>query len=302
MDNKLIRFYNQNRMMFWTIILTIAAVIILIHVLNNFLSEQQSNNMSAQIEMENYSIKTDKDYSVITGKKINSEISEIIDLFINYCNNGNVTEAYALLSNDCKNLLYPTIEKFKEDYYSKIFNTKKLFKAQAMFSNDGVYTYQISFTEDILATGKISGKSIIDNYTIVNNDGIKKLNINNLINVKPLNINRSRRNIEIDLLDRIIFRDYEIYKMRIKNNNTYQIKLDNLQQTDNIYVEDTQGNQYLWFNHEYIDDDVTIDRGDTKDIKIKINKEYMPQLESKKLVFQKIYLKNDNTLQIEIEV
>ncbi len=168
MDNKLIRFYNQNRMLFWTVILTIVAIIALIHILNNFAAAKKIKQTDTKTIT--YNKNADQNYAVISEKKINSETSNIINYFIQYCNNGKIEEAYALLSNDCKEILYPTIEQFTNRYYNKMFNTKKLFRAQAMVANNNWYTYQINFTEDILATGKIPDSSIIDYYTIINDN------------------------------------------------------------------------------------------------------------------------------------
>lgn len=167
MDNKIIRFYNQNRMLFWTIVLTIIAVIVLIHILNNF-AETKIQQTEANTNI--YNQKTDPNYAIISQKNVNTAASNIINSFIEYCNDGKAENAYVLLSDDCKEVLYPTFEEFSKKYYDKIFNTKKLFKAQAMISNNGWYTYQINFTEDILATGKIPNSSIIDYYTIINNN------------------------------------------------------------------------------------------------------------------------------------
>ena len=157
MDNKLLRFYNQNRYLVWIVVLTIVAVIILIHVLNNFLEEKDIEEYGNSGN-ENTINKQDKNYSVITGKKLKEETASIIQDFIDYCNNGNVDQAYELLSDDCKETLYPDLESFKTNYYNSIFNTKRLYSYQAMISNDNYHTYQINFTEDILATRKNNRK------------------------------------------------------------------------------------------------------------------------------------------------
>ena len=51
-DNKIIRFYNQNRLLVWVIIVTIIGVLALIYVLNSFLMKQnleQTINAEANI-------------------------------------------------------------------------------------------------------------------------------------------------------------------------------------------------------------------------------------------------------------
>lgn len=169
MDNKIIRFYNQNRILFWTIILTVVAVIVLIHILNNFVAKNNQTTDAISILNTN-STKADTNYFVISERRINLQETEVIYNFLNYCNNGEVEKAYELLSSDCKEILYPSLNIFTKNYYNRIFNTKKLFRVQALIANGNYYTYQIDFTEDILETGKIDDSSIIDYYTIVENN------------------------------------------------------------------------------------------------------------------------------------
>ena len=151
MDNKLLRFYNQNRYLVWIVILTVIAIISLIHILNNYIEKNDLQENDSNI-YTGITKKRDENYTVITQKKLDKDTSNIIKTFINYCNTGNPEQAYKLLSDDCKQLLYPSLESFKEKYYNKIFNTKKLYSCQAMVNHDNYYTYQINFTEDILAT------------------------------------------------------------------------------------------------------------------------------------------------------
>ena len=168
MDNWIIRFYNQNRKLFWTVILTIIAVIALIQILNKF-AEKKINLQGANRDIT-YNRKKDPNYAIISENKVDSTASNVISFFINYCNNGRIQNAYDLLSDDCKEVLYPSLEKFIDSYYNKVFKTKKLYKVQALVTNENTYTFQIDFTEDILATGKIPSGSIIDYYTVVNNN------------------------------------------------------------------------------------------------------------------------------------
>ena len=154
MDNKILRFYNQNRYLVWTVILTIVGIIVLIQTLNNFIvqknqTESQYNNTEMTIAEE---IKQKESHTVISGKDMKPEVTNVIDTFMYYCNNGKAEEAYNLLSEDCKNILYPTYEGFYKNYYLRIFNEKKTYKAQAYISNSNLYTYRMDFTEDIMAT------------------------------------------------------------------------------------------------------------------------------------------------------
>ena len=110
--NKFIRFYNQNRHIVWIIILSIIAFIAIIQILDNFAYEK--NNSNENINNSNNS-SINYNYSVITEKEVSSNVSEIIDEFIEYCNNGQVEDAYEMLSDECKIILYPTLEDFTRE-------------------------------------------------------------------------------------------------------------------------------------------------------------------------------------------
>lgn len=67
--------------------------------------------------------------TIISGYDISEEKFEkdqnLVDLFIEYCNSQNYKEAYNLLTDECKEKLYSTQEKFEKNYCSLIFNRKK---------------------------------------------------------------------------------------------------------------------------------------------------------------------------------
>lgn len=151
MNNRLLRFYNQNRYLVWIIIITIIAVIVLLQILNNFVAEKNLQEYTDN-NYEDIKSKNDENYIVLTGRKTNKETSNIINSFIDLCNDGSIQEAYELLSDDCKSVLYPDLQGFKQNYYDKMFNTKKLYSYQAITKNNNYYTYQVRFSEDILAT------------------------------------------------------------------------------------------------------------------------------------------------------
>lgn len=160
--NRFTRMYNKNRQVIWIMVLIVVGIIALIQILNNFASEKKANNQG-----NNNLITSDKNYSVITGQQIEKDVYTIIDEFVDYCNNQQIENAYALLSKECKELLYPTVNEFYENYYSRIFTSKKTHIYQAWIADGNYYTYKVDFVDDILATGSASTKSITDYYTIV---------------------------------------------------------------------------------------------------------------------------------------
>ena len=305
MYNKWIGFYNQNRYLVWIVIITIFAILVLIHLLDSFVAKRNeaSNNIANTISISaEETIKEASSYTVYSGEKADTSITEVIYLFINCCNDGNVEEAYNLLSDECKEIIYPSVESFTDSYYNRIFNSKKSFKVQSLISSQGKYTYQVFFSEDIMATGKASSKSIIDYYTVTKENDNYKLCINKLIGREDINVSKTINSIDVNIIDKTVYKDYEIYTIKVTNNKTNDIKLDNLQGTRNIYLQDINKNEYIWFSHEYVDEDITVNRGTSRIIELKFNKEYKPTLGVQYMVFSNIVLDNINTFELRIEM
>ena len=135
---RLIRFYNQNRKVINRAILVIALIIIIIQLLNNSAKKQNSERVSANTntnlnnEIKNETLISKK--SSITGETVNSSNLEnskqLINSFMNYCNEKKLNEAYSLISNDCKNEMFATVEDFKTIYYDNVFKQKKIQRKQ----------------------------------------------------------------------------------------------------------------------------------------------------------------------------
>lgn len=296
------KFYNQNRYIVWLVILIIIAIIVLIHILNSFITKEHgaTENIKNENTIAQTNSTSDKDYSVITENKVNSEVSRIIDEFIYYCNNQQVENAYALLSNECKEVLYPTIKTFTENYYNKLFTNKKTYLYQAWISSNGKYTYKVDFIENMLATGTASDTSIIDYYTISKENDIYKLNINKFIGITNINKTTSKNNVTINIIRKRIYKDYETYEIEVKNTSNVSVMLDGMQRSETIYLEDNEGQKYYWNNYEVLEEDVSIRKSQSKKINIKINKEYKPKDEITKIVFSNIVMNNGNVFKTEV--
>ena len=105
--NRLFRWYNQNRRMFWMTIAVVIMVLGVIRILNNY--AKTVNEISSSINTTTYSaVYNNPNYSVITSQPV-SETKKVynqntIDNFVSYCNLGNLEAAYNMLSKDCKDV------------------------------------------------------------------------------------------------------------------------------------------------------------------------------------------------------
>lgn len=292
---KLIRFYNQNRGKIIKIILIIVFVIAIIQLLNFFTKQDNKNkttNNNVNINNSTYSKEVVTDKSAITGETISEsklkKASEIINDFLNYCNDGNYNEAYDVLTDECKEEMYPTIEDFKKIYYDNTFGgEKKSFTIENWMDN----TYHVNISENSLATGKISEDNTKQDYiTVIEKDKTYKLNINNYIGRKSLNKVTEIKKIKFTIQSVDTYMDYQTYNIQVENNTDNTILLDTGENTKSLYLLDSNRMKYYFYNNELIKEKLKIQGKYITTIKIKFNNSYSSSRTIKKMIFSNVIL------------
>lgn len=303
--NKITRWYNQKCKMIWIVVLTIGAVIALIQTLNNY----YKNNTKDESSSTNISTTTNatNNYSVVTQEKINETVSdESIDLikdFFYYCNNGKIENAYNLLSEECKQELYPTVDDFKAKYYNKIFTEQKSYDSMLWITTSRSHTYRVEIMADLLATGQKDNMPIEDYYTIIYENGDYKLSINNYIGKEDLNISKTLNEITVTIVSKQIYVDYEKYEISVKNSTNTNLIFNTKENTNSIYIEDENNVKYIAFLNEISAYELNVLNGLTKTFNIRFNRGYKPKINIKKIVFEDIKIQNnEETKIIEIEM
>ena len=112
--HKIISFYNQNRRKIWVILIAAIIIIAIIYYLlygitrdsNRNVSDSGSSINEISDKLNSVTITTPK--SVISGTTVDANENKLktIDEFVEYCNNGQIEQAYNLLSDDCKKEIY----------------------------------------------------------------------------------------------------------------------------------------------------------------------------------------------------
>lgn len=305
----------------YKILFGVIGIILLLLILGNMSEiskqreEQAKNKTSNQTNTSNV---YKPQQTVISGGNIVKEKQEknsnIINAFVEYCNNGEIEKAYNLLTQECKQQMYPNLNSFKNNYVQNRFTKKRQADIQSYY-NDMVDTYKVRLTEDILSTGNASMKGALEEYiTVVTINGQEKLNINNYINRKTLNVEGSNNDITIKLVSKDIYLDYEIYNIQVTNNTSKRILLDSKQNTDTVYLNSKTGGVFRATIYELSEASLTIGERQTKTLNIKFNKVYNPKLKMSTMNFNNIIMdyeeysntqdkanyKNTNVIQIEL--
>lgn len=261
----------------------IVAIILLIQVANHVASENLKKQSDYRVN-EVSSQESSKSPNVIhtnpiisggeLGTNTASNNQKLIDDFIVACNNGDIELAYSYLSSDCKNKVFSSIDDFKDRYYTPIFSTKKEYNIENWISMDDLYTYRVSFVNDILSSGTISN-NIEDYITVVNEEGEKKLNIFRYIKNDIINKSEENDILKIEVIDRDIYDEYEVYNIKASNKSQKTIMINRAEDNDGISVKYQDNDvQYSAFITEIYDQNLILNPNQEKYISIKINKIY----------------------------
>ena len=220
---------------------TIVIVVIFIIILLGFWAVLKSN-FSASLKEDNQNIliakevngtyqmveKTNEekeDIFIQKEKKQEEQEKDIIDIFVDYCNTRDIESAYNMLSTDCKQELYPSIEVFRDNYvYTNFDSAYKMARKMEVIGN----SVKVELYVDALATGVLDGSHIYSQYiTVVTENGEKKLNVNSYIGETVLDEDVGTvEGIKATLVSKKVYADYVIVNLEIENTTEKTIAMD----------------------------------------------------------------------------
>mgnify|MGYP005922466505 FL=1 len=260
----------------------------------NYISSGNNNSNISNIGtiVSNKSAITD---TKVDNEKLNDDVT-VINEFIENCNERNIEKAYSLLSNECKEEMYPTAKDFYENYYMMVFNNNKLEYSVENWIQD---TYEVKFIEDMLATGKINDENKQDYITIVEENDSFKININNYIGREILNKEIENNDIILNLIQKDIYMDYEVYKITIKNNTGKSILLAPEDKTNTIYLQNTNGGKFYAASSELLKEELLLENNYIHTIDVKFNKTYSYSNNIECLAFSNVVLDYEEYLNLD---
>ena len=309
--HRLLRYYSQNRMKIWTMILAIIFILVIIQVFNN-IAKNEVNNKNKETSKNDVSYNNESK-SIITQGEVSEQYQEgfgkIIDEFYTYCVNHEPQKAYELLAPDMKKVLYQSESQFENLYYKEKFEGNKQYSFQSWTrSADDKYIYQIQIYDDMLSTGKRSDEDYIEDYvTIVPVEDSYRLNINSYIGRKEIKKTNENELIKIEASTVDSYMDYEIYSFHIKNNTDNYIMLDTRKNTDTVFITDDKENKFESFLYENSEQDLIIKPKEAKTIQIKFSNSYRSNMKITTIEFTNIvnyedYLQNDEVRNYSLKI
>lgn len=193
--NKIIKYYKENEMKIWVIIIVFVLAILITQTMNQRVKERKNtvatndtnaNNYYREVLENNESIEnienienTEKKSDPEKEERLYFSLRDEIVKFVRFCNEGRVEDAYEMVSEECKKEYMPTLEDFKNQYYDKIFDSKKSYETKLIMVGENDKTVIcIDYFADILSAGKINDEDKITDYIIgIKENGIFKLKL-----------------------------------------------------------------------------------------------------------------------------
>lgn len=163
-------------------------------------------------------------------KKVAEGISNIIEQYVEYCNEKEYKKAYDLLSTDCKENEFLTLERFKE-HVNNLFPTRKVYTLQNYYNTDDTYVYRLRIFDDILATGLTGVYDLeytTEIVTLKEEKGNIVLSVNGYIGKENIGKVYEDQYIKITVESKNVTYETETYEVTLKNKTQYVIAvLDN---------------------------------------------------------------------------
>lgn len=298
MFRKLRLFYYNNKEKVWATIGMIIFVIAIIQILNNIIktkNEKEFSNMNQSISNQRNETTLPSGTSGIISDSTVSESklkedTEIIEAFVNFGNTNNVEGAYNLLSQDCKNEMFQTIDRFYEFYFKDVFSEKRSYNLETWTNTSSRVTYRIKYLNDIMATGTVNDEFIEDYITVIKENDESKLNINEFINKISMEKKAKIEDLEAVVTAKYNYYDYVEYDIMFTNTSEEKIILDSKENTGSVYIQDERGVNYEWFGNELSDEELNIEGKERKTLRIKFNKLYNQNRVDNKIKFTNIII------------
>ena len=292
--------YQRNKAVIWFIIAVVVLFLLVTRGIDKYAkktggssSTTTSGSVSSNVTttssiISNTVAQSNDNYNEISEKlkDVSFTKKDIINLFVQLCNSKKFDTAYEYISDDCKQVLYPTKEDFINLYGNVIFKTSKVCQITSFKNN----TYKIKYTVDPIATGKENSDDtgIVD-YITVCDDG--KINVSNLVSRKQLNVTSMAPYFTVYVTEKSTFVDYELYTIEVRNNTNADIYINDVENS-NLYIT-TSNNKVISVDSNYMfDSTYFIAGGDKKELKLRFNLDYTNNNKISQLCFGNIKVVN----------
>ena len=281
---KIVRIYNRNRKIIWIWLIIAIFCVAIINLVqyaymeqSRKLAEKAANQITIEEEKENPSEVVNYNeaaQSITAGgavdRDIRDEVQGVLEQFIQYVTNEQIEQAYGLLTEDCKEILYPTLEGFEQKYCQDLYH--KIYDFQSWSSTDNTYVYQVRFYDNMLSAGLDLTNHYLEDYiTVLKKGDVYKVNIHSFIKADNIRKTAESNKIQFKVNNVETYLDYEIYEIEVTNDSSKEIILDTREKDNSVYVKNSDGLKIQALLYENTDEELRLPAGESKTISIKFN-------------------------------
>lgn len=237
------------------------------------------------------------DYDV--PEKLQNPIEDLIDDYINKCNNQDFLGAYALLTDDCKQNVFGQSEEEFIQYASSIFKTPKRYTFQNYSNYGGGYIYNLKLIDDIIKTGLTNQEYAYyeEKIAIKQNEDKLQLCVNNYMGYEELKKVAEDDNIKIRIENKLKYYGNEIYTIRITNKTEKYLVLYDSLVGNELYLQ-TESENRLPLK---VSSTMALEPSETRTFQVTFTRYYDEQMEQSNINFNKIRIMNNYTGQEQTE-
>ena len=321
---KWFRKLNQNLRTVLVTIFIVAFLFIFLQTILGIVRTNRNNELKQVIENNN-KIKNDTLNSIENTQNNNTNYSDnnntnsfdnsntnttqkaLINKFLELCNKADINGAYKLISLDCKEIMFPNIETFTNNYYKKVFSNKRTFEIKESKIYNEIYEV-IYFNNALQNGGANNNEKQKDYFYYKLEDGQGKLSLNQFLYKQDIQKDITKDNINIQILSKQVYMDYEIYKIQVINNTKNTILINSKENSKTIYLLDNNNVKYYSNIGEISTERLKIKSNFANIFDLKFNKMYNSEREIKQIQFLDIitnydeYIEKNQKQTIEISI
>lgn len=276
-------FFHENIIKIIATIVAIIMILALIYVLNGYYKNKKNNPEETQ------TAEYGRDYAILTDTQKNEAVytkeTNIMQQFVDYCNAKDYENAYNLLTDDCKEVLYPNINIFIENYCNPNFATPKTCNFQAW----NTFTYLVEIRNDAITSGEYTNTEYVRDYYTISTDG--KLSINSYIKRKNIDNELTfydNVKVKVDYVDYFI--DYTQVCATITNPSPRAVIIDSKVEEKGIALVDENNLEYTSNINEIDREDLIVKQDEIRQLKLQYQVGYREDRDFTKLVFKNFYI------------
>ena len=226
-------------------------------------------------------------------------IEKLIDDFVEYCNNKDYSNAYSLVSDDCKeNVFNNEEEKFKL-YVDEVFPEEKIYSIQSYSKTDDFYIYNVKFLNNILASGLTNEdfKYYEEKYAISGDKNNLKLTVGNYMGKEELRSVSEDDYVKIRVTEKRMFYSKELYKVKITNKTDNIMVIADGTEAEEIVLTIGNDNRGMYNSGLYI----VLQPGETQEYELYFNKFYDEKNDADGIGFSKIRILESYSGKLELK-